>query len=224
MTPKLLECSPASFFGGVLSAASLGLEFGPMQQAYLIPYGSEATLVIGYRGYAALANRTGEILSITPRTVFANDVKFAVEYGDDDHIVHTPLLSPDRGEPTHYYVVVKKTNGGKNFVVMHKSEVEHHRDRYGKKGGKLSGPWADKDQFEAMAWKTCFLRMKAWLPMSVELMQAEAVDNRVVRQMSHDEEPVIAPSEDDDEVVDAEIVDPGENKEDEEWLRQARGE
>jgi recombination protein RecT len=227
-TPKLLECSPASVFGAMLSAASLGLEFGPMQQAYMVPYGREATLIIGYKGWATLAHRTGQIQSITPRTIFAKD-KWSIEYGLDESLRHEPLLSDDRGAPTHYYVVVRTTNGGRNFVVMSKSEVEHHRDRYGKKNGKLSGPWADKDQFEPMAWKTCFLRMKAWLPTSIELMQAEAVDGRVIRQMSMDEEPVIESFDEsllDDDVVDAEIVDTGTGEVlgDTAWDREERGE
>ena len=220
-TPKLLDCSPASFFGGILNAAALGLEFGPMQQAYLVPYGHEATLIIGYRGYAELAHRTGEILSTTPRTVFEGD-KLEMEYGLDERLVHVPCPVEERGPATHYYVVVRKNNGGRNFVVMHKSEVEHHRDRYGKKGGRLSGPWADKDQFEAMAWKTCFLRMKAWLPMSVELMQAEAVDNHVVRQMTAEEEPDVEPFSDDDEIFDAEVVGEGEGAEETAWDREER--
>ena len=210
-TPKLLECSPASVFGAMLNAAALGLEFGPMQQAYMVPYGREATLIIGYRGWATLAHRTGQIQSITPRTIYAKD-KWSIEYGLEENLKHEPVLSDDRGAATHYYVVVRTINGGRNFVVMSKSEVEHHRDRYGKKNGKLSGPWADKDQFEAMAWKTCFLRMKAWLPASVELMQAEGVDGHVVRQMSADEEPEIEPIDEsslDDDIVDAEIVDDG---------------
>lgn len=227
-TPKLLECSPASVFGAMLSAASLGLEFGPMQQAYMVPYGREATLIIGYKGWATLAHRTGQIQSITPRTIFAKD-KWSIEYGLDESLRHEPLLSDDRGAPTHYYVVVRTTNGGRNFVVMSKSEVDRHRDRYGKKNGKLSGPWADKDQFEPMAWKTCFLRMKAWLPTSIELMQAEAVDGRVIRQMSMDEEPVIESFDEsllDDDVVDAEIVDAetGEVLGDTAWDREERGE
>jgi recombination protein RecT len=229
-TPKLLECSPASVFGAMLSAASLGLEFGPMQQAYMVPYNREATLIIGYRGWATLAHRTGQIQSITPRTIFAKD-KWSIEYGLDETLKHEPVLSDDRGAATHYYVVVRTINGGRNFVVMSKSEVEHHRDRYGKKNGKLQGPWADKDQFEAMAWKTAFLRMKAWLPTSVELMQAEGVDGHVVRQMSTDEEPDIEPFDEsllDDEVVDAEIIEEtpeerAQREEDDAWRKQAEG-
>lgn len=221
-TPKLLECSPPSFFGAVFSAAQLGLEFGVMQQAFILPYGKQAKLIIGYKGWTALAHRTGEIQSISPRTIFEKE-QWSVEFGLEEKLIHVPLLSDDKGEPTHFYVVVRTVNGGRNFVIMSKSEVEYHRDRYGgKRDGKVIGPWADKDQFEPMAWKTCFLRMKAWLPTSVELMQAEAVDNHVVNQeFASDEPEILDESYLDDEgepIVEAEILD-----DDQKWVRDASG-
>jgi recombination protein RecT len=85
--PRLMECSPESFLGAVLTAAQLGLEFGPMQQAYLVPYGREIQLIIGYKGWLALMNRSAEIQSVSARTVYANDT-FEYEYGLDENLVH----------------------------------------------------------------------------------------------------------------------------------------
>jgi len=207
--PKLMECTPQSFLGAVLTAAQLGLEFGPLQQAYLVPYGPEIQLIIGYRGWLALMNRSAEILSVSARTVFANDL-FEYEYGLDERLVHRPAEG-ERGDPVAYYAVIRKTNGGRSFAVMTREEVMKHRDRYGKKGGKLSGPWADKDQEEAMCWKTVFLRAKTWVPTSAEaqlaqqIQVAQDVDSRVVNRNSVDDEPEAEPFE--DEVFDAEIID-----------------
>jgi recombination protein RecT len=215
----LRESTPRSLMGAVLTAAQLGLEFGPMQQAYLIPRKNkgvmEATIQIGYRGWESLANRTGEIQSISPRTVFAGDF-FEYEYGLDDKLVHRPVADDKRGDPVAYYCVVRKTNGGRAFVVMTRGDVEKHRDRYAPKdrNGNVVGPWVNN--FEPMAWKTCFLRLKSWLPMSIELMEASTVDDRVVNRMTVDEEPDIEPF-DDDEIVDAEIVE-GETA----WEREDR--
>src|SRR5487761_278657 len=36
--PKLREATPRSFIGAVLTAAQLGLEFGPLQQAFILPF------------------------------------------------------------------------------------------------------------------------------------------------------------------------------------------
>src|SRR5262245_44358346 len=48
-TPGLLECTPESFWLAVIQTAQLGLEVGGvLGQAYLIPYGKQCTLVVGY--------------------------------------------------------------------------------------------------------------------------------------------------------------------------------
>ena len=219
--PKLRECSPRSFIGAVLTAAQLGLEFGPLQQAFVLPFkkrrkeGSqwvddmEAQLIIGYRGWLTLMNRSAEIADVSARTVYAKDF-FEFEYGLDERLVHRPAPG-DRGAPIGYYAVIRKTNGGRTFAYMTREEVEKHRDRYAsaKFDGAVKGPWADPDQFEQMAWKTVFLRAKTWVPTSVDqqlaVQTAEAVDNHVVKRMTVEEEPEVVPF--DEDIVDAEIVD-----------------
>ena len=63
---------PASLMSAIVKASQLGLEVGSaMGHAYLVPYKTEATLIIGYRGMLALARRSGEIQSITARVVSA---------------------------------------------------------------------------------------------------------------------------------------------------------
>lgn len=226
--PKLKECTPRSFMGAVLTGAQLGLEPGPMQQWYPVPYRNhgvaEVQFIVGYRGWAALAHRTGQIQGINPRTVFKGD-EFDYAYGLDEYLVHKPTEDEKRGAPLYYYVVTRLTNGGRNFVVMSRPEVERHRDRYAKKNGQVVGPWADPGQFEAMAWKTCFLKQKAWLPSSIEVMQADAMDGHTVNRMDPEEEPDVVPF-DDDEIVDAEIVETDAERKrreaDEEWQRQGR--
>ena len=71
--PALMSCTPQSFLGAVMTAAQLGLEFGPMQQAYLVPFKDEITLIIGYKGWLKLIHNSAEIQSVSARTVFAND-------------------------------------------------------------------------------------------------------------------------------------------------------
>lgn len=67
-TPKLLDCTPQSLLACVMTCAQLGLE--PDQflgQAYLVPFKDTeknitvCTLIPGYRGYIALARRSGEV-------------------------------------------------------------------------------------------------------------------------------------------------------------------
>ena len=48
-TPKLGDCEPTSVFAAVIQAAQLGLEPGLNGRAYIIPYGTQATFVPGWK-------------------------------------------------------------------------------------------------------------------------------------------------------------------------------
>ncbi|MGQ0517735.1 recombinase RecT, partial [Bacillus sp. D-CC] len=48
--PKLLECKVPSLMGAVMQAVQLGLEPGLLGHCYILPYKSEATFIIGYKG------------------------------------------------------------------------------------------------------------------------------------------------------------------------------
>ena len=65
-TPALLNTTPASFLGAVMQSAQLGLEPGSaLGQAYLVPYGNQCQLILGYRGMIDLARRSGQVLSLS---------------------------------------------------------------------------------------------------------------------------------------------------------------
>lgn len=110
-TPKLGQCSPASFMAAMLEAAQLGLEPNtPLGQAYLIPYGKSCQFQIGYKGLIDLAHRSGELKSIEAHEVHENDV-FEFEFGLTPKLVHKPAIT-DRGEVIRYYGVYRLVNGG----------------------------------------------------------------------------------------------------------------
>ena len=86
----LAKCSPLSILGAVMEASRLGLEVGgALGQAYLVPYGKEATFIVGYRGLIALALRSQAVTSIVAHPVHERDV-FRYTHGDDAKIVHEP--------------------------------------------------------------------------------------------------------------------------------------
>jgi len=236
--PKLLEVSPPTFFGAVLTAAQMGLEFGPLQQAYIVPFNnnkkingqwvkiSEAQLIIGYKGWLSLMDRSSQIESVSARTVYKGDF-IDFEYGLDERLVHRPIEEDKRGPVTHFYCVVRKTNGGRSFVVMTVKEVEDHREKYAKKfDGKFQGPWGDPDQFEPMAYKTCLLKLKTWIPMSVDTQLAQEAETGTMTRMTASEETTIEAFDEslhDDTIVDAEIVDAANARDttDDQWDSEA---
>lgn len=194
--PDLLKCTPQSFLGAVMTAAQLGLEFGPqLGHAYLIPYRSEATLVIGYKGWVKLLYQSGLVTEIDAAMVHEKD-DFSWSKGLRPTLEHKPARG-DRGPVTDYYVIVRTAMGGNLFAVMSKQEVVEHQKRYNLRGKGWS------DNFNEMALKTVLLRIYRWLPVSTEQAAiASRVDERPVRKMTAEEDPEIVT-----EMIDAEVVD-----------------
>ena len=77
-----------------------------------------------------------------------------------------------------YYAVAHFTDQRPpQFVIMGRDEVEKHRDKFAStknKEGAIYGTWAE--HFDAMARKTVIRQLLNYLPVSVELRQAAAID------------------------------------------------
>jgi recombination protein RecT len=160
-TPRLLECTRESLAGGILTSAQLGLELGGgLGHAWLVPYGRDAVLQIGYRGMIDLAYRSGAIARIEAQLVCSGD-EFAVMLGTETKIEHRPALK-NRGDVTHVYAVGQIRHGGLMAQVMEAAEVEAIRKR--SKAGR-SGPW--QTDWGEMAKKTCTRRLMKYLPATV---------------------------------------------------------
>jgi recombination protein RecT len=196
--PKLAACDQQSFLGAIMQLAALGLEpGGALGHAYLIPFdkrgqvngkwqvvGTEVQLILGYRGMLDLARRSGQILSLEARAVYAAD-HFEVELGLDSKIVHKPdWTSADRGELTFVYAVAKLKDGGVQFDVMSRADIERVRNE--SQGFKAAVQAAEKykkdptstwhDHFEPMALKTVIRRLFKYLPVSIEIQRAVGLD------------------------------------------------
>ena len=169
--PKLLNCDHASLVNAIVKAGQLGFEIGSgLGHAYLVPYESEVTLIVGYRGLIALARRSGEIQSLTARVVRERDV-FDLEYGLDERLRHVPSTDANPGPVTHAYSIARLKDGGVQYEVMTRSEVESIRKR--SRAGD-AGPWVT--DWEEMARKTVVRRLFKYLPVSIELADAVAAD------------------------------------------------
>jgi recombination protein RecT len=196
--PKLADCTKQSFLGAVMTAAQLGLEFGPLGQAYLVPYRDTCTLIIGYKGMIDLARRSGQLQSIVARPVHQLD-EFDFVYGSVEDVTHRPYMGGDRGPVVAYYGVARLADGGQVIHVMSPADVDKFRRRSATQKNEPSGPWVT--DFDAMACKTVIRRMAPWLPMSVEAAQAIETDEQTINWTGT--ETVAAQ---DDQIVDADIV------------------
>jgi recombination protein RecT len=184
---KLAECTPESVFASVILASQLGLEPGVLGQCYLIPYKDQCTLQIGYQGLLDLAQRTGRIRSIEAHVVHRKD-EFRYEIGADQPLSHKPELFDDPGERVLCYAIAKLDSGTTIVEVMTKREIERIRDRSqnvinAKKYGKAT-PW-DTDT-EEMWRKTLIRRICKYLPKSIELTMATALEDTSDRRGAQD--------------------------------------
>ncbi|KZC17054.1 recombinase RecT [Rhodanobacter sp. FW510-R12] len=198
--PKLAQCDQTSFLGAIMQVAALGLEpGGALGHAYLIPFdkrgkldngqwgvvGTEVQLIIGYRGMIDLARRSGQIVSLSARIVYAKD-KFSYSYGLDEVMEHVPHEGTDPGEMTHVYAVAKLVGGGVQFEVMSRAKVEQTRDgsqgyqaavkaasKYNK---PVDSPWTN--HFDEMAKKTVIRQLFKYLPVSIEIQRAVGLDEQ----------------------------------------------
>ena len=201
--PKLGQCDPMSFLGAVIQCAQLGLEPGnALGHAYILPFDkrekvngqwktvrTEAQVIIGYRGMIDLARRSGQIVSIDARAVYEGD-KFECVLGLDAKVDHVPdwqnANRADASKLRFVYAVAKLKDGGVQFDVMSRAEVEGIRAR---SKSADNGPWVT--DFAAMAIKTVVRRLFKFLPVSIEMQTAVGLDEMAEHGLSQQNGAVI---------------------------------
>lgn len=207
-TPKLLDCTQTSLLACIMTCAQLGLE--PDQflgQAYLVPFKNTCTLIPGYRGYIALARRSGEVQSVSSQAVYEKD-HFILQYGIDEKLEHVPYdpseadldTKDPRGAFKAAYVIFKYKDGSYSFDCMGKAEIDRIRKR---SQAANDGPWVT--DYAEMAKKTVIKRHAKLAPLSVEFQRAVALEDRAMAGESQSDLLVI----DDGSVVDVETTDAG---------------
>jgi len=191
--PKLLECYVPTLIGGIIQCSQMGLEPNTvLGHAYLVPFfntkksRTDAQVIIGYKGLIDLARRSGQIVSIAAHAVRARDV-FEYEYGLTEKLRHVPA-SGERGDITHFYAVAHMKDGGHAFEVLSSEAVMKIRDG---SQGKKNAVW--KDHFEEMGRKTAIRRLAKYLPLSVEMAAAVALDDRASMGVVQDLDAALSP-------------------------------
>ena len=178
--PQLQQCTPESFLGAVMQAAQLGVEPNtPLGQAYLIPYRNKGRLEcqfqLGYKGMLDLAYRSGEVSVIDAQAVHENDL-FEFEYGLEPKLKFKPSLT-NRGPVVAYYAMFRTKDGGFNFAVMSREDVEQFAKQYSKAAGSGYSPWSTN--FDSMAKKTVLKQVLKYAPLKSDFMRSVAADETI---------------------------------------------
>lgn len=160
----LAECTPESFLGALMTASQLGLEPGPLGEAYLVPFKGQVTFIPGYRGLIKLAYQSGQMKRIGAHIIREHD-EFDYSLGLQPTLTHKPKLG-ERGKPIGAYASAMLANGETPFIVMSYDEIDRIRRR---SRASDKGPWVS--DWDAMARKTAIRQLARWLPMSPDLRE-----------------------------------------------------
>ena len=164
--PRLLECSKRSLQNAFISASYFGLEPNSVTgSSYIVPYGKEATLVVGYKGLIDLVTRAGICDSVDAKVVYEKDV-FIPKAGTHpslDHELYVEKSEQDsRGGMIGVYAVAfLGTNKQPKFEYIPKSELLKIK-KESRAGSNQHAPW--NKHFEAMCKKTAIKRVIQTLP------------------------------------------------------------
>jgi recombination protein RecT len=190
----LRQCEPLSIVQAVLEASQLGLMLGnKLGHAYLVPRRDKKAnnilkcqLLIGYRGFIALAHRTGKVSSIFPAVVHQDD-QFSLKLGTGRQLSHVPLLDVSkRGDWIGAYAVVEFRDGRTDFEWMTRQEIEKVK-QCSESAGEAWSPW--KRFEDEMIKKSPIRRMAKRLCLSSEDMTlVEAAVRDEYREMGVEEE------------------------------------
>lgn len=184
-TPKLAQCTQASFFQALLTLSSFGLE-PDGRRAHLIPYENkkagtvECQLIIDYKGLVELAMRSGLVSVIFAEVVCEND---DFEYNLGEVTKHKIDLKKDRGEAYAVYAMCKYKDGATGSAVMSLNEAFSLRDRSQgyqafQKGYTKTNPWVTDER--EMLKKTAIRRLSKMMVLSPEFRYAVEADDDVI--------------------------------------------
>ena len=167
--PKLLKCTRFSLACAIIECVQLGLEpDGVSGQAYIIPYGTEAKLIIGYRGMIQLGYRFGNVKKIITRNVYEKE-KF-----NPDDCEHIPLAPSQRGDWIGSFAMAELNNGAVISEFMWAEEINKIKDTAIAKSKGRSTPW--KTDVGEMQRKTAMRRLFKYIPSSPTLQRAVTLD------------------------------------------------
>ena len=214
-TPALQECTAKTVVSAALLGEGLKLSPSPqLGQFYLVPFKqrekkdkngnviapacTNATFVLGYKGYIQLATRSGEYKRINAMPIKEGEL---VRYNPFDDEIELEYIDNDalrESLPTiGYYAMFEYHNGFKKVMYWSKDKMLAHADNYSAafsatayrdiQEGKIkqSDLWKYSSfwykDFDGMACKTMLRQLiSKWGLMSIEMQKAYEADGGII--------------------------------------------
>lgn len=163
---SLMEADRNSLYQACVQCATDGL-LPDGREAALVPFGRQVQYMPMVGGILKMVRNSGDLKEISAHVAREND-HFEYELGDEERIVHRPLLKGDRGDIICTYAIGKTKDGGVYREVVFEDQMMQIKN-VSRSGSKGRGPWAEWP--EEMRKKTAIRRLAKRLPMSTDLQQ-----------------------------------------------------
>ena len=189
MNKNLWSCSPESVVKCGVEIVELGLNPNPkLGLAYVVPYGKNATLQIGYKGWINLGYMNGWIFRAVP--VYDVD-EFEIKFnGLFDDINFKPNEEKRNEEDSKWvfkhlkgvlvFAMDSKKMAFSEFVPFKKLEKLRLKSPNQKSKNELSGVWAEwaEEMYKAKALKYVITR----LPVADEMLEAKSKEDEIYNE------------------------------------------
>lgn len=191
--PKLLDCDAVKVILVGKSISDLGLPVSSsLGYAYIVPYGTEPTMIVSYRGYIQLALRTGQYRDINADVVYEGETVTTDRLTGRITITGEPISSNVIG----YFAFFELKEGFAKCLYMTKRQMVHYAKRFAKTlskysietiDGMASKPYEPENQqglgwtgdYHSMGIKTVLRRLlNKWGLLSTEMQKALDEDER----------------------------------------------
>ena len=128
-SPALQRCSHASIINGFIKAVAVGLEPGPLNHMYLVPYANQVEFQIGYQGWHELVLDDPDVQHFEAFEHWEND-KLAIWRDDQGQHFEHKLSLDDGGEIRGYFSVCWYRDGSTSLLYWSIDRVNAHRDEF----------------------------------------------------------------------------------------------
>lgn len=175
--PQLRKAQPMSIIGAAMVAATMQLQVVPtLGQAYLIPYGTQCQLQVGYLGILQLCQRSGQFRKILAAPVHEGEYISGDEF-DEDYVFDKKQKKSEK--VIGYMAKFELLNGFSKVAYWTVEQVKAHASKFSQayRAG-YSSPW--KSDFDAMAMKTVLKSILKYAPKSIEMQAAVTYDQAIV--------------------------------------------
>jgi len=181
--PYLLKCDPDSVKHAIVNVALTGITLNPaLKYAYLVPRKVKnelkCILDISYMGMIKILTDAGAVKNVDAGVIYQND-KYDFRRGSDPYFKHQPALS-NRGEKVGAYAIAFLRDGGFQFEILGKEEIEKIRatsESYKNEEGRKYSPW---ETWEDEMWK------KSTLKRLFKLLPKTNFSDQLIASISHD--------------------------------------